>query len=72
MERCDEDKTILKMEEYVDLRKTSARSHQKPGITGLTVTLRTPQSGKEKLQFPPLKCSKYTWIGHPSMQKRRK
>ena len=33
---------------------------------------RALSNGCEKSQFPPLKCSKYTWIGHPSMEKRRR
>ena len=39
-------------------------------ISKMTETRKSPEA--EELKFPPLKCSKYTWIGHPSMQKRRK
>ena len=69
MDGCDENITNVDVEGFIDLNKAPERYPRK---IGLTLTVRTPQSAKEKLQFPPLKCSKYTWIGHPSMQKRRK
>ena len=65
----DENNDVTNIDKYFGPNNSPGKT-SKLGSSKMTET-RKPQEAEE-LKFPPLKCSKYTWIGHPSMQKRRK
>ena len=60
---------VTNTDKYFSSNNSPGRG-SKFGVSTMTETRKSQED--EELKFPPLKCSKYTWIGHPSMQKRRK
>ena len=65
----EENYAVANIDKYFGPNNSPGRG-SKFGISTTTETRKSQED--EDLKFPPLKCSKYTWIGHPSMQKRRK
>ena len=65
----EENNDVTNIDKYLGHNNSPGRG-SKFGTSTRTDTRKSQED--EELKFPPLKCSKYTWIGHPSMQKRRK